>query len=65
MVKIEFKMRSPIHIPFDLGDMMLRLDVLTEQVDMYLSESSASLVTSKTLGTLDPFRLGDIDDMTI
>ena len=65
MVKIEFKIRSPIIIPVDLADIMFKWEFDSESTDLYLSESGATLITSKTLGVLDPFNLGDIDSMTI
>lgn len=65
MVKIEFKIRSPIIIPVDLADIVFKWEFGSENTDLYLTESNAVLVTSRTLGVLDPFTLGDIDDMTI
>ena len=65
MVKIEFKIRSPIIIPVNLADFTFKWEFGSENTDLYLTESNAALVTSRTLGVLDPLTLGDIDDMTI
>lgn len=66
MVKIEFKIRSPIIIPVNLADFTFKWEFGSENTDLYLTESNAALVvTPRTLGVLDPFTLGDIDDMTI